>query len=280
MSARWIRRLASSGPLLPCAMALFLLTACNGDSAAAPDATIPDDAEVVARIDGEPITAVDLDAQLQTMASRGEPSEREAALEELIDLHLLRRRAEAEEIHRQPETAAEIRRQRAMLLANHLIRAEIEALNIDDDHLRAAYEEYVDDAAERREYNARHILVESRSEAEDLIRQIEEGGDFGELAREYSTGPSGDRGGDLDWFRADEVVEPFARVVAGLSPDEYTGEPVETRFGWHVILLQDVREIDPEPFEAMRDQLREREVNAHVQQFLRELRENSEIEIE
>lgn len=269
-------------PRMPAIVAAGLtlaLAGCQPDEPEAREVSAPDPSAVIATVDGNEITEVDLDAQIQAMAARGEGVDRGTALEELIDLRLLQRRAEREEIHLQPETAAEIRRQRAMLLANHLIRAEIDALDIDEDMLRAAYEDYVADAASRREYNARHILVDTRAEAEDVLGLIEDGGDFGELAHEHSTGPSGDRGGDLDWFRGDEVVDPFARAVADLAPGEYTADPVQTRFGWHIILLEDTREPEPEDFEDMRDQLRSRMVNAHIETFLRELRADSEIEI-
>lgn len=240
----------------------------------------PDESEVVARIDDEPITETDLDAQIQAMAARGDSPRRERALEELIDLRLLERRAEARKIHRQPELAAEIRRQRAMVLADHLIRAEVDSLDIDEDVLRADYEDYVANAGRRREYNARHILVDEREQALALIGEIEDGGDFAELAREHSIGPSSDRGGDLDWFREDEVVPPFAEAVTDLEPEEYTQNPVETRFGWHVILLQDIRETEPRPFDEMRETLRQERVKRHIESFVRELRADSDIEIE
>jgi len=259
---------------------LLLLSACaDGSDDDADRASAPDEEDVVAFVDGEALTQVDLDAQRQAMASRGDSPDREAALEELIDLHLLARRAEREDMHRQPEIAAEIRRQRSMLLANHVVRAEIDTLGIDDEQLRDAYEAYVADAAGRREYNARHILVDSRERAVELIESIENGGDFSTLAREHSTGPSSDRGGDLDWFRADEVVEPFADAVSDLAPGEYTGEPVETRFGWHVILLEDTRDTEARPFDEMRPRLRDQLVTEHVEDFLRELRADSEIQL-
>lgn len=256
------------------------LVACGGsETADDADTALPDDATIVAEVDGTPITEVELDAQIQAMASRGDRPDRESALEELIDLRLLEQRAEAEDMHLQPDTAAEIRRQRAMLLANQLVRSQIDGLEIDDERLRAAYEEYVADAPGRREYNARHILVETRGEAEALIAQIEDGADFGELAREHSIGPSGDRGGDLDWFRASDVVGPFADAVAGLETEEYTVTPVETRFGWHIILLQDVRDTEAASFSDKREELRSSMIDDHIEAFLGDLRGEATIEI-
>lgn len=248
----------------------------TGDEA---ESVLPDEATIVAEVDGTPITEIELDAQIQAMAARGDRPDRESALEELIDLRLLEREAEAEEMHLQPDTAAEIRRQRAMLLANQLVRSHVDALDIDDDDLRAAYEDYVADAASRREYNARHILVETREEAEALIDEIEGGADFSELAREHSIGPSGDRGGDLDWFRAGDVVDSFADAVAGLETEEYTPSPIETRFGWHVILLQDTREIEAESFDDKREELRNRMVDEHIEALLGQLRADGDVEI-
>ena len=265
---------------LGCA-AMLLLGGClrDDDESAPSTAAPPDDDEVIASVDGEPITTAELDTQKQAMAARGESADEERALEELIDLRLLERQAEAEEMHRQAEIAAEIRRQRAMLLANHLVRAQVDALQIDEERLQDAYDDYREDATARREYNARHILLDEREQADRIITEIEDGGDFAELAREHSTGPSGDRGGDLDWFRAEDVVEPFADAVVELETEEYTTEPVQSDFGWHVILLEDVRETEPASFDDMRDELRDRIVDEHIAEYLRELRSASEIDI-
>lgn len=276
-----VRRDRVSRRLAPIVALLgFLTSGCDDpERNAAADSAAPDAGEIVAEVDDEGITATDLDAQIQAMASRGDQPAREAALEERIDLHLLARRAEREDMHQQPETAAEIRRQRDRLLANQLLRARIDQLDIGEQALRTAYDEYVEAEHERREYKVRHILVDSRKRAEDLVEQIENGADFSALARDHSTGPSAERGGSLSWLRAEDVVEPFADAITDLAREEYTDEPVETRFGWHVILVDDIRENEAKAFDEVRDRLRDQLVDQHIREFMRDLRAEADIEI-
>jgi len=270
----------TTGKLVPVLLLGLLLSGCDApEHSSAADISAPDDSEIVAEVGDGVIRATDLDAQIQAMASRGDKPAREAALEERIDLHLLARRAEREDMHQQPETAAEIRRQRDMLLANQLLRARIDQLDIGEQALREAYDEYVAAAEKRREYKVRHILVDSRERAQTLVEQIENGADFSALAREHSTGPSAERGGDLSWLRAGDVVAPFAEAMTDLAREEYTDEPVETRFGWHIILVDDIRENEAKAFDEVRDRLRDQLVDEHIRDFLRGLRAEADIEI-
>jgi len=91
------------------------------------------------------------------------------------------------------------------------------------------------------EYKARHILVKEETEAVAIIAELDKGGDFAELAKTKSTGPSGIQGGDLGWFSSDQMVPPFSEAVDKLEKGSYTKTPVQTQFGWHVIILEDKR---------------------------------------
>jgi peptidyl-prolyl cis-trans isomerase C len=122
------------------------------------------------------------------------------------------------------------------------------------------------------EFKARHILVESQGEANDLIAQLDDGADFAELAKEKSTGPSGPSGGDLGWFPPDRMVPSFSAAVQGLDNGAYTKEPVQTQFGWHVILREDSRESVPPPFESVRDALKQQVEGQKLQEYIESLR--------
>ena len=122
------------------------------------------------------------------------------------------------------------------------------------------------------EYNASHILVETRDEAAALKAELDEGADFAALAREHSTGPSGVNGGNLGWFGPGMMVPSFEEAVADLSPDEVS-PPVETQFGWHLVKLNDRREQAPPAMEDVRDELAQSIQQEAVQARLEELRE-------
>lgn len=264
---------------LPLAAGLLALSACSGDAAsnnAKAQPQQPD--EVVARVNGNPISAVALDAQIQSLASRGQSSDRGQALEQLIDLRLLTQQAEESGLTEQPEIAAEIERQRAAILARHVIRAELSDFEPSEDELRQAYQERVEGAGGT-EYRARHILVETQKKASELIAQLDEGAEFGALAAEHSTGPTASRQGDLGWFTPDQMVAPFAEAVQQLEAGEYTAEPVETEFGWHVIHLGDTREAEKPAYKDMKSELRNELASQHIQDYLSSLREQAEVEV-
>lgn len=111
---------------------------------------------------------------------------------------------------------------------------------IDEEAIQAAYAEKYADQSPATEYRAAHILVETEEEAKGIIAQLEDGGNFSDLAKTLSTGPSGPNGGDLGWFGPGVMVAPFFDAVAALEPGGIS-QPVQTQFGWHVINLIETR---------------------------------------
>jgi peptidyl-prolyl cis-trans isomerase C len=116
------------------------------------------------------------------------------------------------------------------LSETEVIESEIESL----------YVKFSTDIERKKEYNASHILVETETEAKELLLRLKNGVDFSELAKTYSTGPSGAQGGNLGWFGQGAMVPTFENAVIKLKIDELS-VPVQTQFGWHLIKLNDVR---------------------------------------
>ncbi len=106
------------------------------------------------------------------------------------------------------------------------------------------------------EFKAAHILVETEEEAQKLVEEAREGGNFAELARENSTGPSGPSGGDLGWFSDGMMVQPFQDAVAQMEPGSVS-DPVQTQFGWHVIKLEETREKGAPGLDEVRTEIEE-----------------------
>src|SRR5690606_13802583 len=104
------------------------------------------------------------------------------------------------------------------------------------------------------EYSAAHILVKTEDKAKELKKELDGGADFGTLAEENSTGPSGPNKGDLGWFAADQMVPPFAEAVKAMEPGQVS-DPVQTDFGWHIIKLNDTRVKEAPKLEEIREQL-------------------------
>jgi peptidyl-prolyl cis-trans isomerase C len=130
------------------------------------------------------------------------------------------------------------------------------------------------------QYKARHILVETRAEAEDVIAQLREGADFVELAEARADGPTGPNGGDLDWFTAESMPQPFANAVSSMTIGSYSTEPVQTEFGFHVILLEEKRRQEPPPLAQIRDELVGAAERKRLDDYIKTLREAAMVSIE
>jgi len=163
-------------------------------------------------------------------------------------------------------------------------RAYVAALTLDgvamaeipDEELQAEYDAQFGDVETGTEYTASHILVETEGEAQALIDDLEGGADLATLARENSTGPSGPNGGQLGWFSAGMMVPAFEEAVFGLEVGEVS-TPVETQFGWHVVILNDTRDQAAPTLEEVRGQLVEGLRQARVDAYIQALTDQSDI---
>ncbi len=214
-----------------------------------------------------------LESRTQKPASDASADERANALNELKDLYLLTTQDRARELAKNPRTQAQIELQSRGILAQAVASDFVAANPATDAEIQEAYDRQLA-LAPPLEFKARHILVETQAEANDLVSELDGGADFAELAKEKSTGPSGPNGGDLGWFAPNQMVAPFSRAVAGLENGEFTKEPVQTQFGWHVILREDSRETTPPPLDSVRDAMKQRIEQQKLQDYLAELRKS------
>jgi len=125
---------------------------------------------------------------------------------------------------------------------------------VDEDTVAQYYRENIVEGPQQEEVRARHILVDSREEADAVIAALKNGGDFVELAKQRSKGPSGAGGGDLGYFDRDAMVEAFSDAAFKLKKGKIS-DPVKTQFGWHVIKLEDRRAKPTPPLDDVRDQI-------------------------
>ncbi len=213
-----------------------------------------------------------VETRTQRPAAQASPTERQQALDELRDIYLLTTQSRAQELMDTPRVKAQLELQRRGLLAQVAANDFLQRNQATDEDIQAEYVSQIEMAPEQ-QYKARHILVESQGTANDLIRKLDEGANFEELAKAESTGPSGPNGGDLGWFSSNQMVKPFSDAVAGLKDGTYTKAPVQTQFGWHVILREDSRDAEPPTLESVRDVIKQRVEQRKLQQYLEQLRE-------
>ncbi len=250
----------------------------NGQKTADKAPAAKDDSAVVATVNGTPITEAVLSLYEEQMQNRrgGPPMDRSAILEEVINLELASQAGTKEGLADERNTQLQIEQQRRAVIATNAIHKYLESHPISEEDLHKVYDEQV---PKGNEYKARHILVDDEDAAKKLIAELDQGADFSELAKEHSTGPSGKNGGELGWFSPKQMVAPFSDAVAKLEKGQYTKEPVKTQFGWHVIMLDDVRETTPPSFEQVKPQLQAFVQKQRVQDYINGLREGAEIEI-
>jgi peptidyl-prolyl cis-trans isomerase C len=198
-------------------------------------------------------------------------------LDDLINKDLL----ELESVRRQPELDEGQRRRLHRFAQTQLMtlltEVEInEKIGVEESEIREVYERM------GREYKTRHIVVPTQEEARQIEQELRNGADFATLARERSKDPqSGPRGGDLGWVKAGSMVSAFDRLLFTMKAGDLS-PPVLTRFGWHVILAEEVREVEQPGLETVRDAiyvalLQERSL-ARQEQFQEELRNRAKPE--
>ena len=235
---------------------------------------------VIATVNGQPITQAELEVyttQRKSPSSAPDANSNEVIMKELVSLELMRQDGLKKGLDKQPMVIATMEQQERTALAGAAIQNFMINNPVTDEDARKLYDEKM--STPSREFNARHILVKEQEEAEAIIKLLDSGSDFSELAREKSTGPSGPKGGELGWFNETQMVAPFAEATAKLEKGQYTKTPVQTQFGWHVIILDDSRESTPPPFDDVKDRIKMLLVNQKMQQHVEAMRETATIDI-
>jgi len=163
-------------------------------------------------------------------------------------------------------------------LLSTIVIDDIRAGALSEAALQSAYDAKFPAGEGEEEYQASHILMETEDEAREILALLDEGADFATLAQEHSTGPSGPRGGDLGWFGKGQMVPDFENAVLSMAPGAYAG-PVQTQFGYHLILLRDRRIMARPSLEEVRGELEVELQNAAVESHLRALMDGADVSL-
>lgn len=153
-------------------------------------------------------------------------------------------------------------------------------LQVSDSEAKTYYQENIDQfLAEAAEIHARHILLETKKDAERIIEKLDKGEDFADLAKEYSIGPTSVKGGDLGFFRKGDMVKEFGEAADQLDIGEYTSEPVETQFGWHVIKREPRKITFDDAKEGIKQALLEQKQQTAMEVYVKQLRNKADVDI-
>ncbi|WP_058555177.1 peptidyl-prolyl cis-trans isomerase [Thiohalocapsa sp. ML1] len=265
------------GVALAAVLGSAALPALAQDAAADPNT-------LIATVNGEPykldLFRVFYAQRLQQAGGENTPELQERAFNEFMGLVVAAQDAQKRNLAERSDVQAAMELQRLMVLSTATVQAITAETAVSDDELKQAYEQFKEQA-QRTEFKARHILVDEQKKAEDLIKQVnkKKAKNFEDLAKENSLGPTAEKGGDLGWFDARQMVKPFADALADLKPGEWTKQPVQTQFGWHVILLEETRDAEPPSFEDAKPTLDAAVKRQKVAEKLAELRNNAMVDL-
>ncbi|MDP1625623.1 peptidylprolyl isomerase [Parvibaculum sp.] len=261
----------------PAAMALILslaaLPAVAQEGEPSPD-------EAIATVNGSPISYSDValaDEEMGAALARLEPEMRfQYLLGMLIDRRVVALAAKEKHIDDDPQV-----KRRQDYFNEKALRdvywVQLMQDKVTDEAVRSYYDKNIAGAPAEQEAHARHILVQSKAEAEKIAGEIKAGKGFEEAAKEYSKDP-GSADGDLGWFRREEMVPEFGNAVFSMTPGELS-EPVETQFGWHVIQLVELRDLPKPAYEEAHDEIVRQLAREEGQKLMEKLRADAKIEI-
>lgn len=199
-------------------------------------------------------------------------------LNNLIDTHLVAADARKVGLDRRHKIAKRLRRSEDQILYQAYLDERI-LESSSDKRLMVSYKEYLRANSATEEIHARHILLQTQRQAAEVIRQLNAGKDFANLAKLFSTGPSGKNGGDLGYFTREKMVKLFSVAAFSTPIGKFTPVPVKTQFGWHVIKVEDKRILKPKTFDEIKGHLREKMINDFLTTVVSRLRKSAKIKI-
>ena len=244
-------------------------------------ASAEESSPVVATVNGSPITEADMTAtatDLEAALQQYPPNTHDAVvLDYLVNQKLMAAAATKERMQDTPAFAQRMALVRERELRDAYFDKAVRN-SIGEEDIKQAYAKVEAQAATRFEVHASHILVETKEAAEAIIKELQGGADFADLAKQKSIGPSGKNGGDLGFFGEGDMAPAFFQTALALEPGQ-TSEPVQTDFGWHVIKMAEKRTASAPPLETVREQIVEFLVRQKFITVIEELKAGAEIEI-
>lgn len=254
--------------------ALALLSALAINPAFAEDKT-------AVMVNGIAISQARIDSRVKAALAQGQqdtPELRKAIREDIINLEVLAQEATRLGLDKDSDVVQQIDVARESILAGAFVQSNMKDHAITDDQLKQEYDK-IKATAGGKEYNVRHILVETDVEAKAIITKLGKKGNFGAIAKEKSldTG-SAEQGGELGWTVPSSFDPSFAEGLVSLKKGEYSKTPVESQFGWHIIKLDDVRDLKIPPFEEIKPQIAQRMQQQAIQETVAALRAKAKID--
>jgi len=236
-------------------------------------------ATTAATVNGVAISSDKVEAFATQQKAQGKPDSeqlRKAILDRLIQLEVLSQEAKKKGLEKQAAVATQIDIAKQTILANAYLQDFAKAHPVSDSDVKQEYDRFKTSLGDK-EYKVRHILVDKEEDAKAIIGKLQNGQKFEDLAKESTDPGSKDKGGDLGWTSPVRFVKPFGEAMVKLEKGKFTPQPVKTDYGYHVIMLEDVRPLKAPAFEDMKPQISEGLQQKKVEQHMMELRSKATV---
>jgi len=245
-----------------------------------------ENSEVLAEVNGTPITQKDMDERLNTLPPQLKAryqTNKKQFLQELINQQLLVDEAKDQQIEKDEKLLSVLEKLKTELMVQRLVEREVlEKINITDEEVRSFYDSNKENFQSQEQVHTYHILLPDEKQAKKVRKRLKKGEDFETLAKEVSVGPSSARGGDLGFVQKGQLVPEFEKAAFEIKPNEIS-KVVKTQFGYHVIKVTEKKPATQKGFDEVskniRLQLQQQKQREVLEGYLKKLKSKGEIKI-
>ncbi len=269
-------------------LSALAVTACDQDASnkqatgTTSTAAAKTDNDAVATVNGKPIEKdmFDVYFQQRVAARPKDPTamDQEAAVQDVVSREILYQEAIDKGLAKKPDVVAELENSERNILANALLRDQVAANKLTDDMLKKDYTETAK-KMDPQEYKAKHIMVKTEEESKNIIEQLDAGVDFTILANKSLDKKSAKKGGDLGWFQPSQMTNPFSDAMKSMDKGTYTKTPVKTEYGYHVIFLEDKRDVVVPTFDKVKETVRASLQSKLANEYVESLKAKAKVEV-
>lgn len=232
---------------------------------------------VVATVNGVEVRQSAVDEFRRTLPPQMGPVPDEALIDVVINNQVVWDAARKEGVDKDAEVRQALRQAEQKLVRQAYVSKKIRT-KLTDDVVRKRYDQYVANFQPEEEVRARHVVTATEAEAKAVIAELKGGADFATLAVAKSQDPSAKQnGGDLGYFAHGDMVEPFSNAAFAMKPGELSAKPVQSKFGWHVIRVEDRRQSAIPPFDDVKQALRDQMAQGIAEDVVKGLRDKAKI---
>lgn len=234
----------------------------------------------VALVNGVSIPQARVDMRVKGLVAQGQadsPELRKAIREDMINLEVMVQEANKLGLNKSDEVLQQIELAKQQVLVSAFVQDYAKKHPVSEDQIKQEYDKMKAKLGDK-EYNVRHILVETEAEAKSIIEQLGKKAKFKDLAAKSKDTGSAAQGGSLGWAVPSNFVPPFANALLNLKKGERSKDPVQSQFGWHVIMVDDIRDLKAPSLDEIKPQLHQRLQQQIIKKAIDDLRAKAKVE--